>query len=100
MSLFDKIKDHVGHTIEAVTYGDPDDPANVAIECTDCCVVITDEDAPGWDDDFTDECAEKDWHDRYGQFQEKPTSKSELIMKFAEENDISIEEIYSALDNE
>lgn len=33
---------HVGHKIVVVTYGDPDDPDNVAVECEDCCEVLLD----------------------------------------------------------
>lgn len=37
---------HVGHTIECVTYGPHGSPANVAVECEDCCEVIIDFDVP------------------------------------------------------
>jgi hypothetical protein len=51
--LFAKMRAHFGHQIEVAMYGQPDDPANVAIECLDCCEVIVDEDAP----DVSDESA-------------------------------------------
>jgi hypothetical protein len=43
--LFDKMREHIGHTIECVSYGTDFEIINVAIECVDCCVVITDADA-------------------------------------------------------
>lgn len=39
--LYEKISQHIGHNIVAVSYGSG---LNVAIECEDCCVVIVDED--------------------------------------------------------
>jgi len=36
-SHFGLLREHVGHQLEAVTYGDP--PVNVAVECIDCCQV-------------------------------------------------------------
>lgn len=41
---YDELKRHIGHTIECVAYGDINDPANVAIECTDCNEVLFDYD--------------------------------------------------------
>jgi|TARA_R110002167_G_scaffold355549_1_gene569956 hypothetical protein len=45
--MFEKIREHVGHEIEAVTYGwgDHAHPVAVAIECVRCHVVIVDADA-------------------------------------------------------
>jgi len=40
--MYERIKSHIGHTINCVSYGDKFE--NVAIECEDCCEVITDED--------------------------------------------------------
>jgi hypothetical protein len=39
---YDKIKSHIGHDVEVVSYGD--DMQNVAIECIECNEVIIDED--------------------------------------------------------
>jgi hypothetical protein len=37
--------EHVGHTIECVTYGLPgESPDNVSVECIDCSVVLVDYD--------------------------------------------------------
>ena len=38
---------HIGHRIECATYGDDIEPANVAVECIDCSVVLRDADRPG-----------------------------------------------------
>ena len=43
---FNKLLSHAGHLIEIVTYGDLDNPQNVAIECIDCNEVIVDMDNP------------------------------------------------------
>ena len=32
----------MGHKVEIVWYGDKDNPANIALECTDCNEVILD----------------------------------------------------------
>ncbi len=43
--LYNKILDHLGHKIEAVTYGRAGKkPANAAVECIDCGVVLVDAD--------------------------------------------------------
>jgi len=39
---FEELLSHVGHDVVVVIYGDEDDPANVAIECETCGVVIAD----------------------------------------------------------
>lgn len=40
-----KLRPHVGHDIVCVYYGDPDDPADVCIECETCgCVLVSAED--------------------------------------------------------
>lgn len=42
MNLYKKILEHVGHELEAVTYGDP--AIDAAIECITCnCVIISEE---------------------------------------------------------
>jgi len=46
VNSFNDLKSHVGHDIECVTYGDEDDPANIALECTTCCVVLVDYNNP------------------------------------------------------
>ena len=53
MSAYDyaTLKAHVGHRIKCVTYGDPKDPANVAIECCQCNAVLLDYDRPESDDE-------------------------------------------------
>ena len=43
---YDDLKAHVGHNVAVVAYGDSDDPANVAIECEDCSLVLMDFDKP------------------------------------------------------
>ena len=40
--LWNLLKDHIGHDVYIVYYGDPDDPANIALECNDCGEVILD----------------------------------------------------------
>ena len=47
---FNELKQHVGHKIVCVTYGDTEDPANVAIECESCHSVLVDYDSPKWSD--------------------------------------------------
>jgi hypothetical protein len=42
-AVFDKYIQHVGHKIEVVYYGPKLNPVNVAIECVDCDLVLTDE---------------------------------------------------------
>lgn len=45
--FYQKVRDHIGHEIEAVGYfGDMPDPVNVAIECITCGTVIVDCDLP------------------------------------------------------
>ena len=40
--LWEKLKEHAGHRIEIVTYGDKNDPVDVCLECEDCGEVILD----------------------------------------------------------
>ena len=65
VSTFEELKEHYGHKIECVVYGDADDPANVAIECEDCGLVILDFDCPPRvaDDPWEDKNWVK-WHER------------------------------------
>jgi len=42
-SMYSKLREHIGHEIECVGYGrDKEPPENVALECLDCCTVLTD----------------------------------------------------------
>ena len=40
--LWETLLKHKGHNVRIVTYGDPDDPADVCLECEDCGEVILD----------------------------------------------------------
>lgn len=40
--LWEKLKKHVGHRVEIVTYGNENDPVDVCLECEDCGEVILD----------------------------------------------------------
>lgn len=43
--MSDKLKEHIGHDVEIVCYGDWEDPHDICVECLDCgCVVISAED--------------------------------------------------------
>jgi len=44
---FKELLAHAGHETTIATYGSPDDPANIAIECTTCSEVLVDFDNPG-----------------------------------------------------
>lgn len=41
---WDKAAEHIGHSLTVATYGNPADPANISLECSDCSEVITDTD--------------------------------------------------------
>lgn len=41
-ALWKALEQHEGHSVHIVKYGDPDDPADVCLECDDCGVVILD----------------------------------------------------------
>lgn len=41
-TLWNILKGHIGHKVEIVTYGDPDDPADICLEDTDTNEVILD----------------------------------------------------------
>ena len=38
--MTDILKHHIGHNLACVAYGDPDDPADICIECEDCNEVL------------------------------------------------------------
>lgn len=40
--LWNMLKEHIGHNVQIVAYGDPDDPADICLECKDCDEVILD----------------------------------------------------------
>lgn len=43
--MYEKLKDHVGHNIVCVTYGDTENPYDVCLECESCnCVLVSSED--------------------------------------------------------
>jgi hypothetical protein len=48
-----ELRYHIGHEIECVGYGRPEDPApvNVALECVTCGVVLLDFDADSEEDE-------------------------------------------------
>ena len=46
---FEDLRQHIGHRIVVVGYGNPVDPANVAVECETCNEVIMDFDSPKWE---------------------------------------------------
>ena len=40
--LWNILKEHIGHNVEIVYYGDKDSPVDICLECTDCNEVILD----------------------------------------------------------
>lgn len=40
MKLTDLLKPHIGHDLACTAYGDPNDPADIRIECEDCYEVL------------------------------------------------------------
>lgn len=42
MLLWNLLKKHIGHNVQIVVYGDPNDPADICLECEDCDEVILD----------------------------------------------------------
>lgn len=43
--MYKKLKDHIGHNIVCVAYGDIENPVDICIECEDCdCVLVSAED--------------------------------------------------------
>lgn len=41
--LFERLREHLGHKLVVVTYGDPLQPDRMAIECEDCEEVLVEE---------------------------------------------------------
>jgi hypothetical protein len=39
---FDDLRNHIGHKIACVRYGQDDECVNVALECEDCNIVLVD----------------------------------------------------------
>jgi len=65
VDTYEELRAHIGHDVRCVCYGkgsDPD-PANVAIECETCGVVLMDFDYPGDDREVTITLTmtEKEW---------------------------------------
>ena len=43
--MYEKLKEHIGHNIVCVAYGDIESPTDICIECEDCsCVLVSAED--------------------------------------------------------
>ncbi len=43
--LREKLKEHIGHDVECVAYGDLENPQDICLECVDCgCVLVSAED--------------------------------------------------------
>ena len=42
MLLWNELKKHRGHTVNIVSYGDWNNPANICLECEDCGEVVLD----------------------------------------------------------
>lgn len=40
--LWNALKEHIGHHVQIVYYGDKDDPTDICLECEDCCEVVLD----------------------------------------------------------
>lgn len=38
--MYERLRPHIGHNLVCVYYGDKDDPADICIECEDCCEVL------------------------------------------------------------
>ena len=38
--MYRKLKNHIGHNVVCVVYGDIENPHDVCIECEDCCEVL------------------------------------------------------------
>lgn len=50
--MYEKLKEHIGHNIVCVAYGDIENPTDICIECEDCgCVLVSAED---FDDEWED----------------------------------------------
>ena len=44
--MFNIYRDHIGHKIAVVRYGEGDEIQNVSVECEDCCSVLDSYDVP------------------------------------------------------
>lgn len=43
--MYEKLREHFGHHIEIIQYGNDDNPVEFTIECEDCgCVLVSSED--------------------------------------------------------
>lgn len=43
--MYEKLREHFGHHIEVIQYGNDDNPIEFTIECEDCgCVLVSSED--------------------------------------------------------
>ena len=38
--MYEKLREHFGHHIEIIQYGNDDNPIEFTIECEDCCCVL------------------------------------------------------------
>lgn len=38
--MFERLRPHIGHNVVCVYYGDKDNPADICIECENCCEVL------------------------------------------------------------
>lgn len=38
--MYNRLRPHIGHTLECVAYGDYDNPQDICIECIDCNEVL------------------------------------------------------------
>lgn len=38
--MYEKLKPHISHRVVCSCYGNPDDPADICIECEDCNEVL------------------------------------------------------------
>lgn len=47
MSLWNKLRRHIGHNVAIVAHGDPDDPDRICLECKDCYREILDTESCG-----------------------------------------------------
>lgn len=40
--LYDKMREHIGHNVVMVYYGDKENPVDISVECEDCNCIIVD----------------------------------------------------------
>lgn len=38
--MYERLRPHIGHKVVCSCYGDPDNPADICIECEDCYEVL------------------------------------------------------------